>query len=77
LLATTEARVLATQMGQIVVAVEAGKTPQHSLREGLAHIEHCENVSLILNKTKFQGGSGYYGYGYGYGVETDNIKAPA
>jgi exopolysaccharide/PEP-CTERM locus tyrosine autokinase len=77
LLATTEARVLATQMGQVVVVVEAGKTSQHNLREALGHIESCENVSLILNKTRFQGGSGYYDYGYGYGSEADDGKSPA
>jgi Mrp family chromosome partitioning ATPase len=67
LLATTESRVLATQMGQVVVVVEAGKTTQQSVREGLHHIEACESVSLLLNKTRFKGGSGYYGYGYAYG----------
>ncbi|MCC6531318.1 MAG: tyrosine-protein kinase family protein [Burkholderiales bacterium] len=77
LLATTESRVLASQMGQVVVVVEAGKTTQQNLREGLNHIESLENVSLLLNKTRFRGGSGYYGYGYGgygygygYGAET-------
>ncbi len=67
LLATTESRVLAAQMGQVVVVVEAGKTTQQSLREGLHHVETCETVSLLLNKSKFKGGSGYYGYGSGYG----------
>jgi protein-tyrosine kinase len=65
LLATTEARVLAGQMGQIVVVVEAGKTTQQSLREGLHHLENCEVVSLVLNKARFKAGGGYYGYGYG------------
>src|SRR5688572_3197959 len=65
LLATTESRVLASQMGQVVVVVEAGKTTQQNLREGLHHLEGCETVSLLLNKTRFKGGSGYYGYGYG------------
>jgi len=74
LLATTESRVLATQMGQVVVVVEAGKTTQQSLREGLHHIETCETVSLLLNKTRFKGGSGYYGYGYGYGYGDEGGK---
>src|SRR5690606_14943643 len=38
LLATTESRVLATQMGQVVVVVESGKTTQQTLSEGLHHI---------------------------------------
>jgi len=70
LLATTEARVLAGQMGQVVLVVEAGRTTQQTLRDGLHYIESCEVVSLLLNKTKFKSGTGYYGYGYygGYGA---------
>jgi len=69
LLATTEARVLAGQMGQVVVVVEAGKTTHQSLKEGLHHLDNCEVVSLVLNKGRFKGGTGYYGYGYGtYGA---------
>ena len=64
LLVTTEARVLATQMGQVVMVVEAGKTTQQVLKDALAHLESCEVVSLVLNKTTTAPSSGYYGYGY-------------
>jgi len=50
LLLTSEARVLAEQMGQIVMVVEAEKTTQNAVREALQKIEHCQNVNLIYNK---------------------------
>jgi len=50
LLLTSEARVLAEQMGQIVMVVEAEKTTQNAVRESLQKIEHCQNVNLIYNK---------------------------
>lgn len=74
LLPTTEARVLATHMGQIVVVVHAGRTLQSEVRQALATIESCPIKLLLLNKanTVFKGGYGYgygYGEGYGYGQE--------
>jgi receptor protein-tyrosine kinase len=66
LLATTEAAVLARQMGQTVVVVEANKTPQDAVSQALAHLEGCANVSLLLNKTTGRA-NGDYQYGYGYG----------
>lgn len=74
LLATTESRVLATHMGQIVMVVEAGKTRQEALKEALHYLESCDVVSLLMNKGSGTGGTDYYGYGgygsyggYGYG----------
>ena len=69
LLATTEAGVLARLMGQIVVVVEADKTPQIALAEALKNIDSCNEVSLLLNKVVQGGLGGAYGYGYGYGYE--------
>jgi len=68
LLPTTESRVLATHMGQIVVVVEAGRTTHGALKQALATIESCPIVMTMLNKaTRSEVGS-YYGYrGYGYG----------
>jgi receptor protein-tyrosine kinase len=65
LLATTEAAVLAKNMGQIVVVVEANKTPQDAVGQSVQLLEGCANVSLLLNKTT-QRDSSNYGYGYGY-----------
>lgn len=66
LLATTEAAVLARHMGQVVVIVEANKTPQDAVAHAVAQLEGCANVSMILNKTS-QRDSGAYGYGYAQG----------
>ena len=44
LLLTTEARVLATHMGQIVVVVEAERTTESTLKQALATIESCPIV---------------------------------
>lgn len=63
LLATSEASVLATHMGQIVMVVEAEKTSQEAVREALSHIQSCEVVGMLLNKTTPTPGADYY-YGY-------------
>ncbi len=63
LLSTTESRVLATHMGQIVMVVEAQRTTQEALKEALRQIESCEVVSLLLNKGNALTGGDYYGYG--------------
>ena len=67
LLVTTEARVLATHMGQIVVVVEAERTTQGSVRQALATIDACPIKLMVLNKSRRAGAGSYYGYGYGYG----------
>jgi receptor protein-tyrosine kinase len=62
LLATTEARVLATHMGQIVMVVAAESTSQNSVNQALATIESCEIVLMMLNKASLKevGTYGYY-----------------
>ncbi len=67
LLATSEATVLASYMGQIVFVVEAERTPQEALKDALAHIANQEHIGLVLNKTTHAPVGDYYGYGYGYG----------
>ncbi|MES2116742.1 MAG: XrtA-associated tyrosine autokinase [Pseudomonadota bacterium] len=62
LLITTEASVLAAQMGQIVMVVEAETTTQHAVQEALRQVEQCAHVNLIYNKTKEFPGGEYYGY---------------
>lgn len=65
LLATTEAAVLAHHMGQVVVVVEASRTPRDAVRQALQQLDGCGNVQLVLNKAA--GNAAGYGYGYGYG----------
>jgi protein-tyrosine kinase len=75
LLLTTEARALATHMGQIVVVVQSGETTQAAVREAVATIDACPLKMMVLNKATQSAsdryGYGYaYGYGYGYGNES-------
>ncbi len=71
LLLTTEARALATHMGQIVMVVQAGRTLQADVQHALSTIESCPVRLMVLNKARAEGPGGYgygaYGYGYGYG----------
>jgi protein-tyrosine kinase len=68
LLLTTEARVLATHMGQIVVVVRSGTTLQSDVKHALSTIEACPVKLMLLNQvTSLFKGRDVYGYGYGYG----------
>lgn len=68
LLLTTESRVLASHMGQIVVVVHAGKTLQADVQHALSTIESCPVRMLVLNQVEATTHGSYgYGYGYGYG----------
>ncbi len=69
LLATSEAAVLASHMGQVILVVEADKTPTAAIKEAVSLIENsCDIIGTVLNKTNVaQTVGGYYGYGYGYG----------
>ena len=66
LLLTSEAHVLASLMGQIVLVVESETTTQHAVKEALRQLEGCSNVNLIYNKTRqFPGVEETYDYHYG------------
>jgi len=70
--AGTEASVLARIVGQVIMLVEADRTPQSTVTEALQHLKGCDNVSLVLNKARRRSSdrSNYgYGYGYGYGSQ--------
>lgn len=68
LLLTTEARVLASHMGQIVVVVQAGRTLQSDVTTALGMIENCPVKMVVLNRARSESADAYgYGYGYGYG----------
>jgi receptor protein-tyrosine kinase len=62
LLATTEARVLASHMGQIVMVVAADSTTHGTLTQALATIENCEVVMMMLNKAAQTDVGAHYGY---------------
>lgn len=67
-LASSVAGVLALHVGQVVIVVEAESTQRQAIEETIAIVSGCKNVSLLLNKCRYQdsGGFGYYGY---YGAE--------
>jgi len=66
LMLTTEARVLATHMGQVVMVVQADKTLQADVQHALATIESCPVKMMLLNRMRADS-LGSYGYRYGYG----------
>jgi exopolysaccharide/PEP-CTERM locus tyrosine autokinase len=68
-LARSEPSVLAMHVGQIAFVVQAERTSEAALREGLAMVNGCKHVSLILNKvgSLYAGDRfGKVGAGYGY-----------
>ena len=65
LLATTQAEVLASQMGQIVLVIAAETTPQQYVMESVKKLQSCSDVVLtLLNKAQRSINAGYYGYGH-------------
>jgi protein-tyrosine kinase len=72
LMAGTMASVLARVCGQVVMVVEAERTPQATVAEAVNLIGGCESISLMLNKaTRRSPEQLNYGYGYGYGYGSD------
>ena len=69
LLITTEARVLASHMGQVVFVVHAEATLQSEVMQALTTIAACPIKLMVLNQTMTSGAgaAGAYGYRYGYG----------
>jgi exopolysaccharide/PEP-CTERM locus tyrosine autokinase len=68
LLLTNEARVLASLMGQILLVVRAGVTPQQAVMEAIGYVDEEKPLGLVLNQSKGHAPGSYYGYGaYGYG----------
>ena len=76
LVPTTEARVLATHMGQIVLVVEANRTTHGAVKQALATIESCPVKLMLLNKASASEHAGLYGYGYGYGYGHATTSRP-
>ena len=68
MLVTSEARVLASHMGQIAMIVCAGRTPQQAVQEAIENLDETKAISLILNQSASgQGVGGYGAYGT-YGI---------
>lgn len=50
LLVTSESTVLAAKVGQLIVVVEAGKTPKAAVQQAFAAVKGCAVVVSVLNK---------------------------
>jgi len=64
LIPTTESRVLASRVGQVVMVVEANRTTHAQVTQAYAAVESCPVVLSVLNKASGVGGSESYGYYY-------------
>ena len=62
LLSTTESRVLAARMGQILMVVSAGTTPQLDIAQAFTAVENCPNVTCVLNRSNNASDQHHYGY---------------
>jgi exopolysaccharide/PEP-CTERM locus tyrosine autokinase len=62
LLLSNEARVLASQVGQVVVVVAAEQTKERVLHDALASIEACPVVMTLLNKARGSAQETRFGY---------------
>jgi protein-tyrosine kinase len=68
ILLTNESRALGALLGQIVLVVRAGVTPQQAVKDAVGILGEDRHISLVLNGAELKGPAGYYyGYGYGYG----------
>lgn len=63
LIPTTESRVLASRVGQVVMVVEAGKTTHAQVSQAYAAVEQCPVVLSVLNRARGKAGEAY-GYYY-------------
>ena len=61
LLLTTEAPVLASHVGQIVLVVKTNSTPQQAVLSALGKLDSSKAINLVLNQV--EGGGGVLGYG--------------
>lgn len=62
LLSTTESRVLAARMGQILMVVAADSTEQLDLAQAFTALEPCHTVLCVLNKSHNDSDQRHYGY---------------
>lgn len=67
-LAASPASVLALHVGQAVMVVHADVTTDTALRDALSLLSGCDNIQLLLNKTKFSPTGRKFGSYYGYGA---------
>lgn len=62
LLLTTESRAMASVVGQIVLVVGAGSTPQKAVFDALDILGEGKHIGLVLNQSDENAHEGYYDY---------------
>jgi len=68
LLVTSEAGVVVSLAGQVVMVIKAAETPQEAVMRAIETISEDKSVSLVLNQADAASAHGYGYYGrYGYG----------
>jgi Mrp family chromosome partitioning ATPase len=71
LLLTTEAVVLASQVGQVAMVVRANSTPQQAVRAALEKLDPEKAINCVLNQTSGSELTESYGYYGNYGAYGD------
>ena len=66
-LAASPASVLTLNVGQVMMVVRADRTTESELRDAVALVGGCPNISLLLNGSSFFGGNHSFGSYYGQG----------
>jgi len=69
LLMTSEANVVAGLVGQVLLVVEAGETPQSAVKEAVALLDERKVIGIVLNKYKGSDKGQYGAYYCAYGEE--------
>ncbi|HET6587804.1 MAG TPA: AAA family ATPase [Oleiagrimonas sp.] len=60
LLATSEAQVLASHMGQVVMIVAAGRTRQQELKAAMQGLNESQYIGFVLNMSRLQASESHY-----------------
>ena len=77
ILLTNEARTFASILGQVVLVVRAGVTPQRAVKDAVDALGEGRRISVVLNSADLDGATGYYyGHRYGYGYGEDAPAQP-
>jgi len=61
LLVASETSVIAHQVGQVLMVVEAANTPQTTVKEALSKLDQDDVIGMILNKSRQKSQRDYYG----------------
>jgi exopolysaccharide/PEP-CTERM locus tyrosine autokinase len=74
LLRTSEAGVVATLAGQVLIVVRAGQTSHQDVLSALSMMGEDKAVNMVLNQASEGGASAQYGVEYGYGAQGSEMN---